>query len=389
MAAATTDRLERHDLVARARVASGLHDLGEVPLDEPLDVLTEALERDARVDGDRRTAVAGTLIGLLVKRLQLVADRARYPDIAREKVAAPIVIVGLPRTGSTHLHALMGCIEGIRVPMFWEQNLPSPPPEATSATTDPRIATIAEMLQAMPPEMLVRHPMSALRPEQCNLLNDWSFMNQALLAYHDIPTYRDWLFGADLTPAYEAHRRTLQHLQWRHPGRWLLKYPKHLLSLDVLLATYPDACLVWTHRDPAVVIPSVCSLTGYIRSTNTPAYDPVRFGREWATIEELALHRGLTYRDAADLPARRLIDVHYRSLMADPIGTVDAICDRFGVPFSAESRDRVTAWIDNHSQTRHGEHRYRAEDFGLTTSGIRRRFDFYLRRFDVEREHRP
>ena len=102
--------------------------------------------------------------------------------------------------------------------------------------------------------------MAPMRPEQCNVLNDWSFFNQAWLATYEIPTYRDWLFNADYRPAFEAHRRTLQHLQWRTPARWVLKYPKHLLTLDALLETYPDARLVWTHRDPAVVLPSVVQL---------------------------------------------------------------------------------------------------------------------------------
>jgi hypothetical protein len=257
---------------------------------------------------------------------------------------------------------------------------PSPPPERETFTTDPRIAAIDAVVETLPAELLVRHPMSATRPEQCNLLNDWAFVNQAWMASFDISSYRDWFLDADYMPAYEAHRRTLQHLQWRNPGRWVLKYPKHLLSLDALLATYPDAVLVWTHRDPGVVVPSVLSLTGFMRASNTPDYDPVRFGREWVVIEELALQRGLASRDR-DHREDRHIDVSYAVLMADPVGSVAAVCDRIGVDFSDSSRCAVQQWLDDHPQDAHGVHRYTAADFGLDVDRIRARFDFYARRF--------
>ena len=228
----------------------------------------------------------------------------------------------------------MACVEGLRAPLFWEMSAPSPPPDRATFATDPRIAVIQKIVDDMPEGLMVRHPMSATRPEQCNLLNDWSFINQAWLASFDIPTYRDWFLDADYGPAYEAHRRTLQHLQWHNPGRWVLKYPKHLLSLDALLDTYPDATFIWTHRDPVAVIPSAVSLTGFMRQSNTPDFDPLRFGREWAVIEELALHRGLATRDSGRYPAERNIDVHYPAIMAQPVETVDRICEHLGVPFT-------------------------------------------------------
>ena len=232
----------------------------------------------------------------------------------------------------------------------------------------------------MPAEMLVRHPMSATRPEQCNGLLDWSFINQAWMASFDIPSYRDWFLDADYAPAYEAHRRSLQQLQWQNPGRWVLKYPKHLLSLDALLATYPDAMLIWTHRDPAAVVPSAVSLTGFMRQSNTPDYDPVRFAREWVVIEELALQRGLATRDADGIPARH-IDVDYQSVTSDPVGTVATVCERLGVAFDDASRRAVQQWLDDNPQDKHGVHRYTAADFGLDADRLRARFDFYARRF--------
>jgi hypothetical protein len=370
----------RDQILDQATGQAGLDDFGEVPFLEALDVLVHSFNTDARVADDVEVRAAETLTGVLVKRLRLVNDRSRFPEIAQEIISAPVFIVGQPRSGSTHLHALLACVEGLRAPLFWEMSAPSPPPERATFDTDPRIALVQGIVDTMPAELLTRHPMSATRPEQCNLLNDWSFINQAWLASFDIGSYRDWFLDADYAPAYEAHRRTLQHLQWRVPGRWVLKYPKHLLSLDALLAVYPDAVLIWTHRDSAEVLPSAVSLTGFMRAANTPDYDPVHFAREWVTIEELALHRGLIARDR-DGKNDRNVDLDYGEIMRDPMGTIAVVCERIGVSFDDASRRRVQRWLEENPQDKHGRHRYAAEDFGLDAERLRERFDFYTRRF--------
>jgi len=381
-----TARRERHlvivrdELLARATKQSSLDDFGDVPFVDALDAIVDALNDDRRVDADVRARAADMLTGVLVKRLRLVDDRARHPEIAEEVVTAPVFIVGQPRSGSTHLHGLLACVEGVRAPRLWELTLPSPPPERATYESDPRIAAVQAGVDATPAEMQVRHPTSATRPEQCNGLLEWSFLNQAWMANYDVPSYRDWFLDADYAPLYEAHGRTLQQLQWRYAGRWVLKYPKHLLSLDALLARYPDATLIWTHRDPAEVLPSAVSLTGYMRSLNTREYDPVRFAREWVVIEELALQRGLATRDR-DANETRHIDVDYRELMRDPVGTVEVVCERLGMTFDDGSRGAVQQWLDDNPQDKHGVHRYTAADFGLDPDRLRARFDFYAGRF--------
>jgi hypothetical protein len=163
----------------------------------------------------------------------------------------------------------------------------------------------------------------------------------------------------------------------------VLKYPKHLLALDTLLATYPDAVLVWTHRDPAVVVPSACSLTSYMRVLTSGPVDLRRFGREWAVLEELVAYRGATTRDRL---APRVTDVHYRDLLADPVGTVGAVLEFAGAPFPASSRASVSSFVAENAKGRRGAHRYSAEDFGLDVAGLRRRFAWYIERFGVELE---
>jgi hypothetical protein len=379
-------QLNSDDLATRAFEDTALDDLGDIPYREPLGILVESLNCEARLDDERLRAAGDTIVTLLAKRLRLVDDRKTFPAIAAEQISAPLFILGLPRTGSTHLHALLAQVRGIRTPRFWEMTLPSPPPDQKTFAADARIAQLQTLLDATPAEMLKRHPISADRPEQCNMLNDWSLLNQALLAYYHVPTYRDWLLATDYTPAFEAHRRTLQHLQWRAPGQWALKYPKHLVALDRLLATYPDARIVWTHRDPAVVLPSVASLTGYIRASTTGTVDEPRFGREWTAFEELVLLRGLAVRDRVGNDDGRFYDLHYRELMADPAGAVGAICDHFGMPFDDTSDEAIRRWVTDHPQTKHGAHDYSAEQFGLDADGLRRRFAPYIERFGVELE---
>ena len=373
--------------LAEAAVAqAGCDDFGDIPYEEPLDVLIGSLNRDSGLDPDHLAGAGATLTGLLVKRLRLVDDRKQYPEIAKQDVKAPIFIVGLPRSGSTLLHSLMGQVAGLRVPLYWEMAVPSPPPRADTYANDPRIDQIRAVLAQIPDDMLLRHPVAADRPEQCNMLNDWSLFHQALLAYYHLPSYRDWLLDADYSPAFEAHHRTLQHLQWQVPGRWVLKYPKHLIALDALFARYPDARIVWTHRDPAVVMPSVASLTSYIRSTASGPVDEVRYGREWTAFEELILYRGLAARDRIGREDDRFFDVHYLDLMADPIRILSAAFDQFGVPFGAGSVVAVERFLADNPQTKHGVHRYSAEQFGLDPERLHRRFGVYMDQFGVKRE---
>jgi Sulfotransferase family len=374
--------LNRVALMDEAVAIAGLAEFGDVPFVDALDVFVESLESEAKLDDARRASASSTIVELLVKRLRLVADRKRHPDISKEVVRAPLFIVGAPRTGSTHLHSLMGQVEGVRVPLFWEMTFPSPPPERETATSDPRIQQIQARTDQIPDELLMRHPMAPMRPEQCNMLLDWSFINFAPVASYEIPTYRNWFLNTDHAPAYEAHYRTLQHLQWRHPGQWVLKYPKHLFGFDALLDRYPDARFVWTHRDPATVLPSVASFTGLMRSP-TPGFDSQKFGREWAMLEELGLRRGIELRDRRTDLTDRHLDIHYRDLMANPVATVKGICDRFGIGFEDASADRIQRWIDEHPKTQFGEHRYTPEQFGFDTEGLRRRFAFYIDRFGI------
>ncbi|HEX3924753.1 MAG TPA: sulfotransferase [Streptosporangiaceae bacterium] len=378
--AVDTDRL-----LELAAERTGLTDYGDLPFRAGIDVLLRALRHESGQPPERVAAVAENLVlPALVKRLRLVDDRKRFPAIAAQEIRAPIVITGLPRTGSTHLQALLATRPGARSPREWEMRLPSPPPEAATAGADPRIAEVQRAIEARAgaAQLQAIHPYGARRPEQCLGLIDWGFANQTYLAYQRIPSYYEWYLNADQRLVYAHHQRFLQHLQFRNPGEWVLKWPKHLFGLDALLEAYPDARIVWTHRDPGSVIPSGASFVGTLRALNSPVFDPERFGAEWAALEEMGLHRGLSVRDRVG--DDHFLDVHYNDLTADPVAAVTRIYQHFGIPAGDETVRRVRDFADDNPQGKHGAHQYAPARFGLDPGRVRRRFATYIDRFGVE-----
>ncbi len=383
--ATVTGRLDTDYFLEQAARESGLSDYGDLPFRAGIDSLLWALEHESGVAADQLEAVATKLVvPALIKRLGLVDDRKRDPDIARQQIIAPIVIVGLPRTGSTHLQALLATRPGARSPLEWEMRRPSPPPRTETFGTDPRIAQAQAAIDARAhaSQLQAIHPYGAQRPEQCLGLIDWGFINQTFLAYQRIPSYYEWFLNADPRLVYQHHYRMLQHLQAHHPGEWVLKWPKHVFGLDGLLDVYPDARIIWTHRDPAKVIPSCTSFVGTLRSINSPVFDPERFGAEWAALEEMGLRRGLAVRDRVG--EDRFLDVHYNDLITDPVAEVTRIYAHLGLPVDDETIRRVRDFQEDNPQGKHGQHSYTAQQFGLDAELIGRRFAGYTERFGIQ-----
>jgi Sulfotransferase family len=381
----TTVTLSTEHFLEQASERVRLTDFGDLPFREGIDVLLWSLQHESGQPPERVASVAaGLLLPALVKRLRLVDDRKRYPQIAEQQVRAPIVITGLPRTGSTHLQALLATRPGARSPQEWEMRLPSPPPQAATAATDPRIAEVQAAIdgRAGAARLQSIHPYGARRPEQCLGLIDWSFANNTYLAYQRIPSYYEWYLNVDQRVVYEHHKRFLQHLQFRNPGEWVLKWPKHLFGLDALLEVYPDARIVWTHRDPGKVVPSAVSFVGTLRSMNSPLFDPRRFGAEWSALEEMALHRGLEVRDRAG--DDQFVDVRYNDLITDPVATVTRIYQQLGIPADDETLRRVGDFQEENPQGKHGAHQYTPEQFGFDPALVKRRFAAYTERFGIE-----
>ncbi len=383
--------LDADALLEEASRATGLTDFGGEAFLEPYRIFVAALEREARLNLLGRVLARGDVLNWLENRLQLADWRKRHPEIARQPVERPIFITGLPRTGTSILHELLGQDPVNRVPLHWEVRHPCPPPERSSYSSDPRIERShreVDFWNLVVPEYNSMHELGGHIPVECVQIMAHEFRSEELPGRHQVPTFAAWLAQSDMRPAYEFHRRVLQHLQWRCPGAcWVLKAPSHLTALPALLSVYPDARVVWTHRDPLVVIPSVASIlysTAWVRSDEVDAERLLG----WFTGEtcERLLDGATSLRESGAIDSRQLFDVRYADLMRDPLGTIAGIYDHFGLALGAEAEARMRRYLDQKPRGKHGAHRYSFADTGLDRDAERRRFTAYQARYAVPSE---
>ncbi len=384
-------RLDESSIVDAARREAGADDFGDGPFLEPLRRLLASLEEEAALTWLGRSIARRELVRICRNRLQLVADRRAHPEIAEQEVRRPLVVIGLPRTGSTILHDILARDPANRAPLTWECNDPSPPPEAASFASDPRIARNDAQLAGVDrliPGFKAMHPMGAQLAQECVVLFMHSVASPIFHNSYRVPAYEDWVDGAcDWRGVYEFHRRQLQHLQWRCAReRWVLKSGVHMWGMEHLLETYPDACIVQTHRDPVKVATSFASLATLVRSMGSDGVDAAEVAADWTPRLARALEHAIDVRDAGTFSAERFHDVHFPDLLADPMKVVEGIYDHFGLPLSGEAADRMRAFVAENPQGKHGVHRYRPEEYGLDVTRERDRFRRYTERFGIREE---
>ena len=385
-------RLDEEGLLREATRATGFEDFGPEPFLAPMRRVLASLEGEAQLSWLGRTIARRELLRVLRNRLGLVAARRAHPEIARVSVHQPLVVVGLPRTGSTILHDILARDPAHRAPLTWECNEACPPPEAATFESDPRIAASdAELagVDRLIPGFKAMHPMGARLAQECVVLMQQTMCSVLFHNEYHVPSYQDWLDDPafDWAPVYAFHRRQLQHLQWRNPReRWVLKTGAHMWALDALLATYPDACVVQTHRDPVKVATSYASLTTLVRAMASDAVDPHAVAADWTPRLARALERAMDVRDAGRVPAERFHDVSFPALISDPMKVVEGIYERFGIALSGEAADRMRRFIADNPQGKHGVHRYAPAEYGLDVPALRARFARYSDRFGIEAE---
>jgi hypothetical protein len=379
------NRFREKDLLEATRRQVGLDDFGDMSFLEPLRRLIDSLGAEARLNPMGRLAVRYDLTRLLVNRLKIEEDRKRNPGIADQEIRRPIIITGLPRTGTTLLHSLLSLDPANRVPLTWETLYPSPPPETATYHTEPRIGRADRQISWF--HRLVKgfnriHPIGARLPEECLVIFSHSFLSYQFETTYRLPSYLDWLKVQDLHPAYEVHRRFLQHLQWHCPGdRWVLKAPAHMFDFEAMFSVYPDARVVMTHRDPIEVTASNASLTATLRTAFSDDVDPFEVGPEcsqrWAEAIEKALHS----RDRGCASAEHFLDLYYVDLLADPVSVVRKVYTRFDLPFREKLKEKIEEFLHRNPRDRYGKHHYNLEEFGLNLEEETRRYSFYRERF--------
>ena len=384
-------RLDEASLLTEAAANTGLDDFGADDFREPLRIFLAALEEEAKLHFIGRVLARADVLNLLENRLRMTDARKRQPEIAAERIERPLFITGMPRTGTSVLHELLGRDPANRVPLAWEVRMPCPPPEAASYAGDPRIEIADREIRfwdQVVPEYAAMHELGATIPVECIMLTAHSFRSDQLSGAHQVPRYATWLAGADLRPAYACHREMLQLLQWRTPAaRWVLKAPSHLSSLAALFAVYPDARVVQTHRDPLQVMASVVSIlfgTAWVRSDEVDA----DLLLQWFGGESCAhmLAKAVALRDSGAVDAEQFFDVRYCDLTRDPFGTIAGVYEHFGLAYGAEAESRMRAYLAAKPKGRHGAHRYAFADTGFDLETERRRFAAYQERFGVPSE---
>jgi sulfotransferase family protein len=380
--------LNSSSLQSMAEEATQLHDWGADPsfligLDH-LVAAINAMQAPTAFVEQARTRLLTSLTTLL----HFVEDARQYPDILGQDIDQPMVVVGLPRTGTTVLYDLLGLDFAVRTPRDWEFFLPWPAPEAASWDHDPRIAQINGMnaqILAMAPALADIHEFEATHSSECNLAFTHHFASTQFIAEWGVPEYEKWLIDGPVPGRYAAHRRILQQLQWKGPeGRWLLKSPEHLFNLEGLLEAYPDASLVWTHRDPVMALSSLSSFLLQFRNILGLYNDPEEVGRSVFETWTAALERGIESRNRNPDIDRKVIDISHREVIADKAGVVRRIYERFGLRFTPELEAQVRAEAEAADTARFGrlgKHKHSPATFGIDAARVRERMPKYYARF--------
>jgi hypothetical protein len=384
-------------LMSQAAATAGLDDFGPLTFLEPLGVLLASLRDEAGLSGFGRITMSVQIDQLLRNRLLLTDLLRRHPEIHDIEIRQPIIIAGLPRTGTTHLQNLISADPALRFLPYWEsiEPLPAPGDEPAPADAeatgwvDPRITrsddNLAIIDQAMPYFRRMFDIGSRHAHEEINLLAiDFSTMYFDTMA--PMPTWREYYLAHDQRPHYAYMRTVLKALQFLRGGdRWILKSPQHLEQFGPLIDTFPDATVLVTHRDPVSVIASMDTMLAYTARMHLDPVDPVRIGHHWADLLVGMLDRCMLDRHL--LPAGQSLDIRFDEFMADDVGTVERIYGLADQPFDERARSAVSSYLDAHRRNRHGGLIYDLADFALEADDLRARTHAYTEHFGIALEH--
>ncbi len=379
-------------LIAAARRRTGLDAFGDPPLQPALDTLTAAIDRQAALHPFGRWVIRKRLIDVLSVRLRVEALFRRYPEIDDIDIGPPLVIAGLQRTGTTMLHRLLAADPDTRALLSWEAIDPLPRPGFVPGRPpppgpDPRIkaARVAEKgLAYLAPEFFAIHPVEAEAPEEDVLLLEFALCSQVPEATLNVPDYAAWRAQADPAPAYAYLHRLLKLLHWQRPARrWVLKTPAHLEHLDTLLAEFPGARIIQTHRDPQRTVASFSSMLAHGYGVFSDRVDAAEIAGRWTAMNAAMVARADAVRA---IHPEAFIDVHYHELVRDPMAQVRRIYDFAGLPLTDAATAAMDATRNRNTQHKYGRHHYTLADFGLDAETVDRLFGDYRARYDIPQE---
>ncbi|HWF27949.1 MAG TPA: sulfotransferase [Mycobacterium sp.] len=375
--------LDADALHAQARADTGLDDFGPDDYRERLEVYLAALRGIDGLNGAGVVNFYGQLLQLLKNRLLLTDVLGRHPEIDDIELRAPVVIAGLPRTGTTHLHNLLAAPPTFRTMPYWESVEPFPLPQEVGLEPDPRRARMdvaVSVINTVMPHFALMHEMTTdhVHEEIQLLANDFSTMLFETLA--EVPRWRDYYQAHDQTRHYEYLARQLKAMQFLRGGRrWLLKSPQHLEQVPVLDRVFPDSIVVFTHRDPVPVALSMIAMITYSARMHRSSVPVHQIAEHW--IDRLDQMLAALVRDRDTIGPDRSIDIRFDDFMAAELGFAERVYALAGEPFTDEARTAIAGYLSGHQRGRLGNIETSYEMFGLTQDSLRARFAPYVERF--------
>lgn len=382
--------LNADEIVARAVAMTQVADPDLEPFHANLDLLVDCLNREASLREECLGKVSRQLVEPLRNRIEVSDWVRRHPEIREEPIEQPIFLTGLPRSGTTYFQYLFDPEPTMRMLRYWEGQRPCPPPGFAPETIAARIAECAaEKAGAMGDPLRAKiaqiHLSDADGPEECLKILDQTFANVGHYWTFNVPGYfAACLDRVDMRAAYEHHRLVLQLLQWRgERKRWVLKWPCHLVALEEILAVYPDARFVITHRDPVQALASNCSLSAMLRRNTSSRVDPAEIGLQMKEMIHAYLARLV---DFDRRHPERIAHVSYTTAVEQPELAVAGALARLGIEMTADFEQAIIAWRRENPPGKRGTHDYALEEYGLDGAAVAEEYAFYSDRFGIAAE---
>jgi hypothetical protein len=384
--------LDADELIARARATTGLEDFGDPGWEPGYRVLMNALEREANLHLLGRLLARAELLRVLQTKLRLARAWRDEPAILREPVAAPLFVLGPPRSGTTILLELLALDASLRAPIAWEAAHPLPllaDPAQDLAHRMELAESEQELWAEIQPEFLAMHELRHDLPCECVHFTQVEFSGPYWSMQYEMPSHLAWKLTTPGLDArlYEGHRRFLQTLQHgRERRRWLLKSPGHLSSLPALFAEYPDARVIHTHRDPTKIVGSVANLMCTLRFMRSDAVDVAQQGQIALGTFKFLLEGAIELRKTGAIPAAQIVDSHYLDLMSDPVANLRRVYLQLGLDWPAGHDERIRAYLRDKPKAKFGAHAWRYEELGLDAGVVREQFKAYVEHYGIRAE---
>lgn len=386
-----TEQLVVDALIEQAVLATGFSDFGGETYREGLDVLVADLNAGAAKGWHNEAGIgrsAHDIVHWLTNRLQVEDYLKQHPELLNRPVERPVFVMGVPRTGTTLMSNLLAADPARRSPLTWEIDEPVPPVASLDLlTTDPRALARLEAERAAlaaNPDMGKYYRGSAIYPNECVFFMAHDFKTLMIESKGKLPGYKEFIFSCDMTSAYEYHKKFLQVLQHHAPGVWNVKKPSHALWLETIFQVYPDARVVWTHRDPFTATGSLCSIISLSHMGHMGKIDAKWLAQDYPWQAAEHANRIMDFRDKYG--EDKIIDVHYADLVNDPVGETRKLYAKLGDEWTPQAEAGVQKWVDDNPQNKFGKHDYKLAQYGLSKESLEPLFERYLSRYDVARE---